>query len=61
MLCEIEIMQLNFDYRLARDLKLPQGIVQAPSKSQVRDNAAPSYQSVADSAQDEGESQGGLC
>lgn len=47
-------------FRLARDLKLPQGLVQAPSTPQVRDNAAPSYKSVADSAQDE-ESQGGLC
>lgn len=54
-------LYLNLNCRLARDLKLPQGIVQAPSKPQVRDNAAPSYKSVADSAQDEGEIQGGLC
>ncbi|CAL8088055.1 unnamed protein product [Orchesella dallaii] len=58
------IRHMDVEYaKLARDLKLPQGIV-APSKPQVRENAAPSYKSVADAAQqddDEGDTQGGLC
>jgi len=49
--------------RLARDLRLPAGITQPPTKPDVRENAAPSYKSVSQKDDDEGGSVsgGGLC
>jgi hypothetical protein len=48
--------------RLARDLRLPAGIAQPPTKPDVRENAAPSYKSKSQQGSDDGGSVGGgLC
>lgn len=48
--------------RLARDLRLPSGLAQPASKPDVRENAAPSYKSVAKKEDEErGGGGGGLC
>lgn len=46
--------------RLARDLRLPSGLAQPPTKPDVRENAAPSYKSVSQK-DEEGGGGGGLC
>jgi len=55
------IKHMDVEYaKLARDLRLPAGIVQPPTKPDVRENAAPSYKSVTKGG-DEGGGGGGLC